>query len=71
MKSGSRFVREGMSTSVGIELGPDVASTIHTHPQSGVGLFSYGDTEAYTKLGYAGTAEHSLLGLKWPQTARY
>jgi hypothetical protein len=76
MRSGSKFTQEGTATSVGVEPGPDVASTLHTHPSSGVALFS-GNTEVmkgdvYTFFGgrYAADTSHSVLGLKWPNASR-
>src|SRR5262249_3538068 len=70
MRSGSKFTEEGTATSVGVEVGPGVSSTLHTHPTSGVALFSAGDTRTFFGGGYAADTTHSVLGLKWPNASR-
>lgn len=59
--------KAGTSTSVGIPMGPEVTSTLHTHPVSKVAMFSAGDIKAFKSGGYAGTTTHSVVGDKWPQ----
>jgi hypothetical protein len=45
---------------------PNVASTIHSHQESGVALFSLGDYNAMISGNYPKIASHSVLGYKWP-----
>lgn len=60
----------GTPTSVRVEGGIGVSSTLHTHPVSGVAQFSVGDAEQFFKGGYGSGTTHSVLGLKWPSASR-
>ena len=70
LRSGTEIENAGSATSVRIRGGPDVAGTLHTHPSSGVALFSRGDARAFLANRYAADASHSVLGLKWPGASR-
>jgi len=69
MKSGTVNSRTGTARSAPIDAGPNVKTTLHTHPQSGVALFSEGDIKAYSSGRYTPDVEHSVLGLKWPNAS--
>ncbi len=69
-RSGKVVERTGGPKSVPIDAGRSVKTTLHTHPKSGVALFSEGDiNDAYLKGGYKPDVEHSVLGLKWPNAS--
>jgi RHS repeat-associated protein len=70
VKAGKKVHHKGTRLSVRIEGGPDVSSTLHTHPTSKVALFSEGDVEAFEKGGYPPEASHSVIGDKWPTARR-
>ncbi len=65
-----KMIQQGTATSVGVEGGPSVISTLHTHPTSGVALFSQSDVATFASAGYGGSTKHAVLGLKWPNAAR-
>jgi hypothetical protein len=50
---------------VRIAVGPDVSSTLHTHPISGVALPSTGDVTSFAGK-YAPETTHSILGRAFP-----
>lgn len=49
---------------------PTAVATSHTHPTSGTALFSEGDLADLLQADFAPSTEHSVLGEKWPNTAR-
>jgi RHS repeat-associated protein len=64
-RSGGVHTRTGDADSVPINAGPDVISTVHTHPGSKNAQFSEGDVAAFRSGRFAPDATHSVLGSKW------
>lgn len=60
----------GTPKSVPVEVGSGVASTLHTHPISGVAQFSHGDVGQFFRGGYGSSTTHGVLGYKWPTANR-
>lgn len=63
-------VHLGSQTKVKVPFQPSITSTQHTHPQSGVAIFSQGDYAAFKKRPFDSSVEHSVLGWKYPETNR-
>ncbi len=57
----------GEEGKVNILEGPDVRSTLHTHPKSKVAMFSIDDLVGFLKGKYSNDTTHMVLGEKWPQ----
>ncbi|MFI5540662.1 SpvB/TcaC N-terminal domain-containing protein [Nocardia sp. NPDC051900] len=70
MAGGDAKIWWGDATSTRIEIGPNVTSTLHTHPTSGIAQFSLGDATEFFEKGYNPDVTHSVLGYKWPSANR-
>jgi RHS repeat-associated protein len=68
--AGQVIEHQGQADKVYIEAGPNIKSTLHTHPQSRIAQFSMKDIRAYQEGRYVAGAKHSVLGLKWPSANR-
>jgi hypothetical protein len=60
----------GTPDGVDIYVGPDIATTSHTHPGDSA-IFSSTDIGTYRAGNFLPDTQHSVTGLKWPETARY
>jgi hypothetical protein len=72
IKGDKTSTKHGDKTSVPYLAGPDFLGGLHTHPTSGVALFSPGDIDLFNQLRYVVSPEgvHSVLGWKYPQTRK-
>jgi hypothetical protein len=60
----------GTPDRVDIPVGPNVATTSHTHPGDSA-IFSALDIDTYRAGNFLPDTQHSVTGLKWPETVRY
>jgi len=69
MRDGTTLKFTGKPRSAPVGSGPNVKTTLHTHPNEGMARFSEGDIHAYRVNGYQPDVQHSVLGLKWPNAS--